>query len=91
MSVLNKFKLPLTYQEGITLSYEFNNGQDLIECKVDREINNKNIIIEQTIINQGNEDYFILKSMKSLEEITCSNAILQDSITKEKEKYLSDK
>ena len=73
----------MTYPEGITLSCELNNDQNLIECKVDREIINKNIIIEQIIIKQGTENYFILKSIKSKEEIICSNGILKDSVEKE--------
>ena len=68
---IKKINIPLTYPEGITLTCEFNDAQDKVECKVDREINNKTIIIEQTVIKNGNEDYFNLKS------ISCSNALLQ--------------
>ena len=75
-----KFNFPLTYPEGITSSCEFNQEQNEIECKVDREINNKIIVIEQRIIKQGTEDYFNLKSITSKEEITCLNGALQDSI-----------
>ena len=83
LSQLNKFNIPLTYPEGIALSCELNSEQNLIECKVDREIINKTIIIEQTVIKQGKEDYFNLKSIKSKEEIFCSDGVLKDSITKE--------
>ncbi|MBO6244505.1 MAG: PT domain-containing protein, partial [Clostridia bacterium] len=83
LSELNKFIIPLTYPEGITLSCELNQLQNLIECKADREIINKMIIIEQTIIKQGTEDYFNLKSIKSQDELICSNSALKDSVKKE--------
>ena len=83
LSQLNKFIIPLTYPEGITLSCELNQDQNLIECKADREIINKMIIIEQTIIKQGTEDYFNLKSIKSQDELICSNGALKDSVKKE--------
>ena len=78
-----KINIPLTYPEGITLTCEFNDDQDKIECKVDREINNKMIIIEQTVIKNGNEDYFNLKSIITEEKISCSNALLQESLSKQ--------
>ena len=78
-----KINIPLTYPEGITLTCEFNDDQDKIECKVDREINNKVIIIEQTVIKNGNEDYFNLKSIITEEKISCSNALLQESLSKQ--------
>jgi len=80
---LIKFKVPLTYPEGITLSCKFNKEQNEIECKADRDINNKIIIIEQRVIKQGTEDYFNLKSITSEDELTCLNGALQDSIKKE--------
>ena len=78
-----KINIPLTYPEGITLTCEFNDDQDKIECKADREINNKTIIIEQTVIKNGNEDYFNLKSIITEEKISCSNALLQESLSKQ--------
>ena len=78
-----KINIPLTYPEGITLTCEFNDAQDKVECKVDREINNKTIIIEQTVIKNGNEDYFNLKSIITEESISCSNALLQESLEKQ--------
>ena len=78
-----KINIPLTYPEGITLTCEFNDDQDKIECKADREINNKMIIIEQTVIKNGNEDYFNLKSIITEEKISCSNALLQESLSKQ--------
>ena len=78
-----KFNLPLTYPEGITSSCELNEEQTEIECKVDREIDDKTIIIEQTVIKQGTEDYFNLKSIISDEELICLNGALQDSFKKE--------
>ena len=73
----------MTYPEGITLTCELNQDQNLIECKADREIINKMIIIEQTVIRQGTENYFNLKSIKSSDELICSNGVLKDSIKKE--------
>ena len=78
-----KFNLPLTYPEGIISSCELNKEQTEIECKVDREIDGKNIIIEQTVIKQGNDDYFNLKSITSEDELTCLNGALQDSFKRE--------
>ena len=78
-----KINIPLTYPEGITLTCEFNDNQDKIECKADREINNKTIIIEQKVIKNGNEDYFNLKSILTEEKISCSNALLQESLSKQ--------
>ena len=87
-----KFNLPLTYPDLITLLCEVNKGENIISCKVDREITNSVIIIEQTLIKQDDEDYFILKSIKSDKELTCSNGALEDSKKKESIiKYLSDK
>ena len=80
---IKKINIPLTYPEGITLTCEFNDNQDKVECKVDREINNKTIIIEQTVIKNGNEDYFNLKSIITEEKISCSNALLQESLEKQ--------
>ena len=79
----NKFKLELTYPEGISLLCELNQEQNEMECKVDREINDKTIIIEQTVVKQGVEDYFNLKSVNPKEKVNCLNAVLQDSIKKE--------
>jgi hypothetical protein len=73
----------LTYPEGITLTCELNQDQNLIECKADREIINEMIIIEQTVIRQGTENYFNLKSIKSSDELICSNGALKDSVKKE--------
>ena len=78
-----KFNLPLTYPKGITTSCELNEAQTEIKCKVDREIDDKEIIIEQTVIKQGTDDYFNLKSIISDEELTCLNGALQDSFKKE--------
>jgi len=35
------------------------------------------------VIKQGNTDYFNLKSIKTDEKISCSNALLQDSLSKQ--------
>ena len=45
--------------------------------------NNKAIIIEQTVIKNGNEDYFNLKSIITEERISGSNALLQESLEKQ--------
>ena len=81
-----KFNLPLTYPEGITLACEVNKGEDQIKCKVDREINNSIIIIEQTVIKIETVDYINLNSIKSNEKLTCLNGALEDSIKKENNK-----
>ena len=73
-----KFTLPLTYPEGITLSCVLNNNE--IQCKVDRAIDNKAIIIEQAIIKQGIEELLILGSISSEENLNCENAIYKESV-----------
>ena len=83
LTEVKSVNIPLTYPEGIALTCQFNDAQDKLECKVDREINDKTIIIEQTVIKQGNTDYFNLKSIKTDEKISCSNALLQDSLSKQ--------
>jgi hypothetical protein len=80
------FDLALTYPEEITLSCKVKKGEDQIKCKVDREINNNIIIIEQTVIKIETVEYFNLKSIKSNEKLTCLNGALEDSIKKEKNK-----
>ena len=74
-----KFTFPLTYPEGISLTCQFNEEQDELTCKPDRDIIDKAIIIEQTVISQGNVDYFNLKSITSSERLICSNGILKES------------
>ena len=77
-----KFVLPLTYPEGTSLTCESNEDQDKLSCKVDRDIKNKTIIIEQTTITQENVKYFTLKSIATQEKLVCSNAILKESLAK---------
>ena len=77
-----KFTILLTYPEGITLTCQFNEDQDELSCKADRDISNKTLIIEQTLINQNGIDYFNLKSITSQDRLICSNAILQESVAK---------
>ena len=74
-----KFTFPLTYPEGTSLTCQFNEEQDELTCKPDRDIIDKTIIIEQTVISQGNVDYFNLKSITSSERLICSNGILKES------------
>ena len=71
---VKKVNIPLTYPEGITLTCEFNDNQDKIECKVDREINNKTIIIEQTVIKQG-DNMFKFYFKRFIRKDKCQNYI----------------
>ena len=83
ISDVKKINIPLTYPEGIALECQFNDNQDKLECKTDRDINNKAIIIEQTVISLGDDKYFNLKSIKTEEKLNCSNAVLQDLLIKQ--------
>ena len=47
---------------------------------LDRAIDNKAIIIEQTIIKQGIEEVLILGSISSEENLNCENAIYKESV-----------
>ena len=53
------FNIPLTFPEGITSDCKLNKkeaGKNSITCKVDRQITNSKIFIEQTIIKEGLEE-----------------------------------
>ena len=74
-----EFPMPLTYPEEAGLECILNNNQDEILCKVDRTIKNKKIIIEQSIISKGENNYFTLTYFESTEELNCLNIIYEES------------
>lgn len=72
--------------EGISLECSLSGNE--LQCKTDRNIDNKAIAIEQTIIKEGIEEVLILGSINTIEKINCSNAIYQES-SKRKEINIS--
>ena len=78
--VANKFTIPLTYPEGISITCNFVNGN--IECIADKELN-ESIILEQTIVSEGAEELFILKNL-SYDGIKCKNGLMAKAEEKEK-------
>ena len=81
------FKIPLKQPDiGIISTCNITNNQ--IECKVDREINDNIIAIEETIIKENYKEILLLSNAKTKEKITCKNALYEDS-TKKKEINIS--
>ena len=70
---LNQFTLPLSNPEGITLSCLPKEKE--LKCETDRIINQSLISIEETIINEGDNDLFMIESFSSNEKINCGNAL----------------
>lgn len=71
--VSNKFTISLTYPEGASIICTFN--QKNLECIADRELGQDGFVIEQTIITEGPEEIFIMKSI-SVDNMDCKNGLL---------------
>mgnify|MGYP006873003530 CR=1 FL=1 len=87
-----RFFLHLTYPEGVSMLCSltsFEAGPSSIICKVDRDINSEQIIIEQTIIRYENNEILVITGIVSEKSITCENGLLLE--TEEKMEFLSDK
>ena len=74
-----QFKLPLAKPEGITLSCTLNGIQ--LECEVDRLLSST-ISINETTIQQENEDIMVIESFESKEQINCANALIEKASNK---------
>lgn len=68
----NKISIPLTYPEGTTITCSLN--EENLECIADRELE-ETIVIEQTIINDGSEELFILQNI-TFDGMKCNNGLL---------------
>ena len=79
-TITNKFIIPLTYPEGISLTCSF--VDSYLECYIDKEFEDS-IIIEKNIIKDGVNELFILDSIYSENKIKCENGALKKAETKE--------
>ena len=74
----------MQYPDGASLScnYTGNGFRGEIECKTDREIDNKKISFEQTLIKNGIEEILLVSSFSTEDQVTCINAILRQATEK---------
>ena len=85
----SKFTIPLTYPDGVSIICNVNNreeGSSQIECQLDRDIDNKQIIIEQTVIKDGKDDVLILEGIHTSNNQICSNGLSSEIQKKENNK-----
>ena len=75
-SIVTKFTIPLTYPEGKTITCNAN--EENLECITDRDIDDENIIIEQTVVKNGDEELFILASITD-QKLKCGNGLLKEA------------
>ena len=76
-----KFDLPLTYPEGVSMLCSltsFEAGPSSIICRVDREINSQQILIEQTTITNEGEQILVITGIISKKNMTCENGLLRE-------------
>ena len=74
------FTISLNEPSGIIATC--NLTKNIIECKVDREINNNIIIIDQTIVKDNYKEVLFLSSAITQANVTCKNAIYEESVKK---------
>ena len=77
-----KFTLPLTYPEGVVMICSPTKNEDLkveFTCKIDSEIDDEPIILEQQIIKDGPKEVVNFGGFKSEKNITCSNGVLLEA------------
>ena len=74
------FTISLNEPSGIIAAC--NLTKNIIECKVDREINNNIIIIDQTIVKDNYKEVLFLSSAITQANVTCKNAIYEESVKK---------
>ena len=74
------FNIPLSETKDVMSSCNLTKNK--IECKVDREINNNKISIEQMIIKEGYKEILFITSAITKDKITCKNALYEDSTKK---------
>ena len=74
------FNIPLSETKDVMSSCNLTKNK--IECKVDREINNNKISIEQMIIKENYKEILFISSAITNDKITCKNALYEDSTKK---------
>ena len=74
------FNIPLSETKDVMSSCNLTKNK--IECKVDREINNNKISIEQMIIKENYKEILFISSAITKDKITCKNALYEDSTKK---------
>ena len=79
ISIPNKFTIPLTYPDGVSISCSLV-GTNL-ECSLDREIKDV-IILEQIIIKDENIELLNIKGFTSPDILDCDNEALKEAETK---------
>ena len=76
-----KFEFPLTYPEGVSMLCSltsFEAGPSSMLCRVDREINSQQILIEQTTITNEGEQILVITGIISKKNMTCENGLLRE-------------
>ena len=69
-----QFTIPVAYPNTISLDCKLVGkevGDANISCQVDKSIEKTEIVIEQSIIKDGLQEFLLLKSFKSIEGISC--------------------
>ena len=79
-----QFNIPLKYPEDISIYCIFTENKFIgeMKCKTDREIVNRNISFEQTVIKEGIEEVLLIASFSSKEQVICENALFKQSTEK---------
>ena len=79
-----QFNIPLKYPEDISIYCIFTENKFIgeMKCKTDREIVNRNISFEQTVIKEGIEEVLLIASFSSKEQVICENAMFKQSTEK---------
>ena len=72
-----EFIIPLKEPQGIQATCNLIKNQ--IECKVDREINNNKIIIEEYIIKNNSQEILIITGAETENEVTCKDRLYEES------------
>ena len=75
-----EFIMPLKEPQGIKAICNIIKNQ--IECKVDREINNNKIIIEEYIIKNNSKEIFFITGAETENEVTCKDKLYEESSIK---------
>ena len=76
------FTLSLLNPEGTSLYCNLNGNEGKLECKTDRQIEDKTIRIAQTIIKEEIKEVLLLGSFMPEDQVTCANAIYKESTEK---------
>ena len=76
-----EYTIPLKEpNEGIQIKCALN--KDKFECKVDRDIYNSQLIMEEYIIKDNYKEVLLISGFISKDKITCKNVLYEESISK---------